>query len=154
MSKIAGKRTKRYPRFRSEIGDISLNLFPQVAGGFALLPYAATLCGTQRTENLRLEIAFRLLQTTSMHSSGSSAVSSRVAYVRACAHSDFTMPMGKLCARSGRRNSSWFVPPRYNLQQTRIRCVIFPELGGCKVSQCDKRYYRNGYHAGNEGHHG
>ena len=61
MSKIAGKRTKRYPRFRSEIGDISLNLFPQVAGGFALLPYAATLCGTQRTENLRLEIAFRLL---------------------------------------------------------------------------------------------
>ena len=61
MSKIAGKRTKRYPRFRSEIGDISLNLFPQVAGGFAFLPYAATLCGTQRTENLRLEIAFRLL---------------------------------------------------------------------------------------------
>ena len=61
MSKIAGKRTKRYPRFRSEIGDISLNLFPQVAGGFALLPYAATLCGTQRTENRRYKIAFRLL---------------------------------------------------------------------------------------------
>ena len=44
-----------------EIGGISLNLFPQVAGGFAFLPYAATLCGTQRTENLCLEIAFRLL---------------------------------------------------------------------------------------------
>ena len=44
-----------------EIGGISLNLFPQVAGGFAFLPYAATLCGTQRTENRRLEIAFRLL---------------------------------------------------------------------------------------------
>ena len=52
---------KKYPRFSPEIGGISLNLFPQVAGGFALLPYAATLCGTQRTENLRLEIAFRLL---------------------------------------------------------------------------------------------
>ena len=61
MSKIAGKWTKRYPRFRSEIGGISFNSFPKVAGGFALLPYAATLCGTQRTENLRLEIAFRLL---------------------------------------------------------------------------------------------
>ena len=44
-----------------EIGGISLNLFPQVAGGFAFLPYAATLCGTQRTEIRRLEIAFRLL---------------------------------------------------------------------------------------------
>ena len=48
MSKIAGKRTKRYPRFRSEIGDISLNLFPQVARGFAFLPYAATLYDTPR----------------------------------------------------------------------------------------------------------
>lgn len=44
-----------------KIGGISLNLFPQVAGGFAFLPYAATLCGTQRTENRRLEITFRLL---------------------------------------------------------------------------------------------
>lgn len=52
---------KKYPRFSPEIGGISLNLFPQVAGGFALLPYAATLCGTQRTGNRRLEIAFRLL---------------------------------------------------------------------------------------------
>lgn len=52
---------KKYPRFSPEIGGISLNLFPKVAGGFAFLPYAATLCGTQRTENRRLEIAFRLL---------------------------------------------------------------------------------------------
>ena len=44
-----------------KIGGISFNLFPKVAGGFAFLPYAATLCGTQRTENRRLEIAFRLL---------------------------------------------------------------------------------------------
>ena len=44
-----------------EIGGISLNLLPKVAGGFAFLPYAATLCGTQRTEIRRLEIAFRLL---------------------------------------------------------------------------------------------
>lgn len=44
-----------------EIGGISLNLFPQVAGGFAFLPYAATLCGTQRTENRGFKIAFRLL---------------------------------------------------------------------------------------------
>ena len=44
-----------------KIGGISFNLFPQVAGGFAFLPYAATLCGTQRTENRRFKIAFRLL---------------------------------------------------------------------------------------------
>ena len=61
MPKNADKRAKRYPRFRSEIGDISLNLFPQVAGGFALLPYAATLCGTQRTVNRRFKITLRLL---------------------------------------------------------------------------------------------
>ena len=44
-----------------KIGGISFNLFPQVAEGFAFLPYAATLCGTQRTENRRFKIAFRLL---------------------------------------------------------------------------------------------
>ena len=60
LHKTAGQTGKKYPRFSPEIGGISFNLFPQVAGGFALLPYAATLCGTQRTENRRLEIAFRL----------------------------------------------------------------------------------------------
>ena len=44
-----------------KIEGISLNLFPQVAGGFVLLLYAATLCGTQRTGNRRFIIAFRLL---------------------------------------------------------------------------------------------
>ena len=42
-------------------GQVMEVLFPQVAGGFAFLPYAATLCGTQRTENRRFKIAFRLL---------------------------------------------------------------------------------------------
>ena len=59
--KTAGQKHKKYPRFQVEIGGISLNLLPKVAGGFAFLPYAATLCGTQRTEIRRLEIAFRLL---------------------------------------------------------------------------------------------
>ena len=44
-----------------KIGGISFDLFPQVAGGFAFLLYAATLCGTQRTENRRFKITFRLL---------------------------------------------------------------------------------------------
>ena len=52
-----------------EIGGISLNLFPQVAGGFAFLPYAATLCGTQRTENRGFKIAFRLLPLDGFDSS-------------------------------------------------------------------------------------
>ena len=65
LRKTAGQMGKKYPRFSPEIGGISLNLFPKVAGGFAFLPYAATLCGTQRTENLRLEIAFRLLPLNS-----------------------------------------------------------------------------------------
>ena len=42
-------------------GQVMEVLFPQVAGGFTFLPYAATLCGTQRTENRRFKIAFRLL---------------------------------------------------------------------------------------------
>lgn len=41
-------------------GQVMEVLFPQVAGGFAFLPYAATLCGTQRTENRRFKITFRL----------------------------------------------------------------------------------------------
>lgn len=61
LHKTAGQTGKKYPRFSPEIGGISFNLFPQVAGGFAFLPYAATLCGTQRTENRRYKIAFRLL---------------------------------------------------------------------------------------------
>ena len=61
LHKTAGQRGKKYPRFSPEIGGISLNLFPKVAGGFAFLPYAATLCGTQRTENRRFKITFRLL---------------------------------------------------------------------------------------------
>lgn len=69
-----------------KIGGISLNLFPQVAGGFVLLLYAATLCGTQRTGNRRFIIAFRLLPLDGFGSSVPSlqlhpvfgAVSSRV----------------------------------------------------------------------------
>ena len=61
LHKTAGQKRKKHPRFQVEIGGISLILFPKVAGGFAFLPYAATLCGTQRTGNRRLEIAFRLL---------------------------------------------------------------------------------------------
>lgn len=60
LHKTAGQKDKKHPRFPLGIGGISFNLFPQVAGGFAFLPYAATLCGTQRTGNRRLEIAFRL----------------------------------------------------------------------------------------------
>ena len=41
-----------------KIGGISLNLFPQVAGGFVLLLYAATLCGTQRMEIRRFKKPF------------------------------------------------------------------------------------------------
>lgn len=52
---------QKYPQFPLETGGISFNSFPQFAGGFAFLPYAATLCGTQRTENRRYKIAFRLL---------------------------------------------------------------------------------------------
>ena len=59
--KTTGQVDKKYPRLCMKIGGISFNLFPQVAGGFAFLPYAATLCGTQRTENRRFKIAFRLL---------------------------------------------------------------------------------------------
>ena len=61
LPKTVGQKHKKYPRFQVEIGGISFNLFPQVAGGFAFLPYAATLCGTQRTENRRFKITFRLL---------------------------------------------------------------------------------------------
>ena len=60
LPKTVGQKHKKYPRFQVEIGGISFNLFPQVAGGFAFLPYAATLCGTQRTENRRFKIAFQL----------------------------------------------------------------------------------------------
>lgn len=59
------KSAKNTPRFPLETGGISFNSFPQVAGGFAFLPYAATLCGTQRTENQRYKIAFRLTPTLS-----------------------------------------------------------------------------------------
>ena len=59
--KTAGQKHKKHPRFQVEIGGISFNLFPHISGGFALLPYAATLCGAQRTENRRFKIAFRLL---------------------------------------------------------------------------------------------
>ena len=68
LHKTAGQMGKKCPRFSPEIGGISLNLFPQVAGGFAFLPYAATLCGTQRTENRRFKIAFRLLPLDSVDS--------------------------------------------------------------------------------------
>lgn len=50
LPKTAGQKHKQYPRFQVEIRGISFHLFPQVAGGFAFLPYAATLCGTQRME--------------------------------------------------------------------------------------------------------
>ena len=50
LPKTAGQKHKQYPRFQVEIGGVSFHLFPQVAGGFAFLPYAATLCGTQRME--------------------------------------------------------------------------------------------------------
>lgn len=56
------KSIKNTPRFHVEIGGgISFHLFPHVAGGFAFLPYAATLCGTQRMEIRRFKITFRLL---------------------------------------------------------------------------------------------
>ena len=48
MSKIAGKWTKRYPRFRSEIGDISSNSFSQFAGALrflCMLRHSAVLSG-------------------------------------------------------------------------------------------------------------
>lgn len=64
-SKTAGQKHKKHPRFQVEIGGISFNLFPQIAGDFAFLPYAATLCGTQRTENRRFKIAFRLFPLNS-----------------------------------------------------------------------------------------
>ena len=44
-----------------EIEGISFHLFPQVAGGFAFLPNAATLRGAQRMEIRRFKITFRLL---------------------------------------------------------------------------------------------
>ena len=50
LPKTAGQKHKKYPRFQVEIGGVSFHLFPQVAGGFAFLPYAATLCGAQRME--------------------------------------------------------------------------------------------------------
>lgn len=61
LPKTAGQKHKKYPRFQVEIGGISFHLFPQVAGGFAFLPYAAILCGTQRMEIRRFKITFRLL---------------------------------------------------------------------------------------------
>lgn len=61
LPKTAGQKHKKYPRFQVEIRGISFHLFPQVAGGFAFLPYAATLCGTQRMEIRRFKITFRLL---------------------------------------------------------------------------------------------
>lgn len=61
LPKTAGQKHKKYPRFQVEIRGISFLLFPQVAGGFAFLPYAATLCGTQRMEIRRFKITFRLL---------------------------------------------------------------------------------------------
>lgn len=44
-----------------EIRGISFHLFPPSCWGFAFLPYAATLCGTQRMEIRRFKITFRLL---------------------------------------------------------------------------------------------
>ena len=61
LPKTAGQKHKKCPRFQVEIGGISFHLFPQVAGGFAFLPYAATLCGAQRMEIRRFKITFRLL---------------------------------------------------------------------------------------------
>lgn len=65
LPKTAGQKHKKYPRFQVEIGGISFHLFPQVAGGFAFLPYAATLCGTQRMEIRRFKITFRLFPLNS-----------------------------------------------------------------------------------------
>ena len=58
LPKTAGQKHKKYPRFQVEIGGVSFHLFPQVAGGFAFLPYAATLCGTQRMEIRRFKKPF------------------------------------------------------------------------------------------------
>ena len=58
LPKTAGQKHKKYPRFQVEIRGISFHLFPQVAGGFAFLPYAATLCGTQRMEIRRFKKPF------------------------------------------------------------------------------------------------
>ena len=86
LPKTAVQKHKQYPRFQVEIRGISFHLFPQVAGGFAFLPYAATLCGTQRMEIRRFKITFRLLPLGGSVSAVSSfqlrpvfsAVSSRV----------------------------------------------------------------------------
>lgn len=86
LPKTAGQKHRKYPRFQVEIGGVSFHLFSQVAGGFAFLPYAATLCGTQRMEIRRFKITFRLLPLGGSVSAVSSfqlrpvfsAVSSRV----------------------------------------------------------------------------
>ena len=58
LPKTAGQKHKKYPRFQVEIGGVSFHLFSQVAVGFAFLPYAATLCGTQRMEIRRFKKPF------------------------------------------------------------------------------------------------
>ena len=58
LPKTAGQKHRKYPRFQVEIGGVSFHLFSQVAGGFAFLPYAATLCGTQRMEIRRFKKPF------------------------------------------------------------------------------------------------
>lgn len=72
LPKTAGQKHKKYPRFQVEIRGISFHLFPQVVGGFAFLPYAATLCGTQRMEIRRFKITFRLLHLGDFSSAATS----------------------------------------------------------------------------------
>ena len=81
LPKTAGQKHKKYPRFQVEIGGISFHLFPQVAGGFAFLPYAAILCGTQRMEIRRFKITFRPTPTQ-YEENRVSSISSRLLYAK------------------------------------------------------------------------
>ena len=86
LPKTAGQKHKKYPRFQVEIGGYLISFIPPSCWGFAFLPYAATLCGTQRMEIRRFKITFRLLPLGGSVSAVSSfqlrpvfgAVSSRV----------------------------------------------------------------------------
>ena len=58
LPKTAGQKHKKYPRFQVEIGGYLISFIPPSCWGFAFLPYAATLCGTQRMEIRRFKKPF------------------------------------------------------------------------------------------------
>lgn len=60
LPKTAGQKYKKIPPIPSGNRGYLISFIPQVAGGFAFLPYAATLCGAQRMDIRRFKIAFRL----------------------------------------------------------------------------------------------